>query len=210
MLTPDIKFPSKKEKGIVFLKNCISNPNIEIGDYTYYDRRNTDPEAFEKENVIFALTAKLTIGKFCQIAYGTKFVLEDANHQMNGFSTYPFFVFGMLTDLCPEWKNYHVELPKKGDTVIGNDVWFGHESMIMPGVTVGNGAIIAARSVVVKDVPPYSIVGGNPAKVLKMRFKEAVIERIQKVKWWDWDYDKITRNIAKIAAADIEALENAK
>ena len=207
MLMPDLKFPLENEKGIIFLKNFITNPNIEIGDYTYYDPRDQNPNAFEKENVIFGYTAKLKIGKFCQIAHGTKFFLEDSNHQMNGFSTYPFFIFGKLTEHCPEWANYTPEFPKKGDTVIGNDVWFGHKSMIMPGGKIGDGAIIAAGSVVVKDVAAYCIVGGNPAKVLKNRFSDEVIKKLQEICWWNWDYEKISRNISKIVAADIGALE---
>ena len=210
MLTPEEKSLSKSYKGLILLKNFITNKNIEIGDYTYYDNREKEYSAFEKENVIFALTAKLIMGKFCQIAYGTKFLLEDANHQMNGFSTFPFFSLGHISEHCPEWVNYNPIFPKKGNTIIGNDVWFGHECMIMPGVKIGDGAIIAARSVVVKDVPPYSVVGGNPAKVLRKRFPDDVIERLQKIKWWDWDYDKITRNIPKIVSADIDALENAE
>ena len=210
MLSPDTPYPLEKvTKSLLFLKNFIANPNIQVGDYTYYDGRDSG-ENFEKENVIFARSCRLIIGKFCQIAFGTKFLLSDANHQMSGFSTFPFFIFGKMGEGCPEWANYELNLPNKGDTIVGNDVWFGHESMIMHGVKIGDGAIIAARSVVVKDVPPYTIVGGNPAKVIRQRFSDEVIEQLLKIEWWNWDYEKITRNIRSIVGADIEALQKAK
>ncbi len=206
MLSPDTHFPIEKiSKEVIFLKNFISNPHIEVGDYTYYDGRDRAAH-FEKENVIFGYTARLKIGKFCQIAYGVKFFLSDSNHQMSGFSTYPFFVFGKHAEGCPEWQNYPLDLPEKGDTVIGNDVWLGHECAILPGVKVGDGAIIGAKAVVTKDVPPYAIVGGNPAKIIRMRFSDDVIARLLALRWWDWDFEKISRNIPAIAGADIEAL----
>lgn len=210
MLSPDTPYPLKTvTKAVIFLKNFITSPNIQVGDYTYYDGRDHG-EKFETENVIFARSCRLTIGKFCQIAYGTKFLLSDANHQMSGFSTFPFFIFGNMAEGCPEWANYKLDLPNKGDTVIGNDVWFGHESMIMQGVNIGDGAIIAARSVVVKNVPPYTIVGGNPAKMIRKRFSDEIMEQLIKIQWWNWDYEKITRNISAIVGADIEALLRAK
>jgi|GEM_PF-721646 len=209
MLSPDVLYPIEKAtKRVVFLKNFITNPNILVGDYTYYDGRE-EPERFQEENVVFGRSAKLFIGKFCQIAYGTQFILSDANHQMNGFSTFPFFIFGTMAEGCPEWAHYDIHL-SHGDTHIGNDVWFGHESSILPKVRIGDGAIIGAKAVVTKDVPPYAIVGGNPAKILRMRFPQEVIERLQKIRWWDWDYGKITRNLNAIAGGDIRALEEAK
>jgi len=210
MLSPDTLYPIEKAtRAVIFLKNFITNPNIQVGDYTYYDRRDRTI-SFEEENVIFARTCKLIIGKFCQLAYGTKFILSDANHQMSGFSTFPFFIFGKMGDGCPEWEHYELDFPHKGDTVIGNDVWFGHESVIMPAVKVGDGAIIAARAVVTRDVPPYAIVGGNPAKIIRMRFPDEMIDQLLEIRWWDWDYDKITRNIQAITGADIQKLLTAK
>lgn len=210
MLSPHTLYPIEKAtKGVVFLKNFITNPNIEVGDYTYFDGRKS-PETFETDNVIFARTCKLIIGKFCQIAYGTKILLSDANHQMNGFSTFPFFIFGMLGEGCPEWNDYEVDLPKGGDTIIGNDVWLCHKSMIMPKVTIGDGAIVGAGAVVTNDVPPYSIVAGNPAKVIRKRFSDSVIHELCEIRWWDWNYEKITRNIKSIVGADISALRHAK
>lgn len=210
MLSPDTKYPlAKATKEVIFLKNFIQNPNIQIGDYTYYDGRDR-PEKFETENVIFARTCKLIIGKFCALAYGTKFILSDANHQLSGFSTFPFFIFGKMGDDCPEWEKYTFVPSDKGDTIVGNDVWFGHESTIMAGVKIGDGAIIGAKAVVTKDVPPYTIVGGNPAQILKKRFSDEIISQLLQIQWWNWSYEKITRNIQAITGADIQALVNAQ
>lgn len=206
MLSPEEKYPLEKvTKSVVFLKNLITNPNIQVGDYTYFDGRD-NPESFEQNNVIFARSSKLIIGKFCQIAYGTKFFLSDANHQMSGFSTYPFFIFGTHNEACSQWKDYNIDLSSKGDTFIGNDVWFGHESVIMPAVTIGDGAIIGARAVVTKDVPSYAIVAGNPAKVVRYRFSQDVIAQLCDIQWWNWDYDTITQHIPDIVGADISKL----
>ena len=148
-------------KRVVFLKHCITNPSIEVGDYTYYDDPK-GPERFEKENVPYLYDfskEKLIIGKFCAIATGVQFITSSANHQLEGISTYPFAIMGH------GWEKEHdmAQLPNKGDTIIGNDVWFGCESTIMPAVKIGDGAIIGAKSVVTKDVPPYAVVGGNPS-----------------------------------------------
>lgn len=206
MLAPSLRYPIEKvTKDVIFLKNFITNPNIQVGDYTYYDGR-AHPDKFETENVIFARSCKLIIGKFCQIAFGTKFFLSDANHQMDGFSTFPFFIFGESAEGCPEWKDYELHLPNKGDTVVGNDVWFGHESAVMQAVKIGDGAIIAAKAVVTKDVPPYSIVAGNPAKIVRQRFSDEIVRELIKIQWWNWSYEKITRNIRAIVGADIQAL----
>ncbi len=206
MLSPETRYPiGKATKDVIFLKNFIKNPNIVVGDYTYYDGRS-HAENFETENVIFARSCKLIIGKFCQLAYGTKFIMSDANHQMSGFSTFPFFIFGNMGEGCPEWKDYELNLPNKGDTVIGNDVWFGHESVVVSAAKIGDGAIIAARAVVTKDVPPYTIVGGNPAKIIRKRFSDEIIEQLIRIQWWNWDYEKITRNIQAIVGADIQDL----
>lgn len=210
MLTPDTCYPIPKiSRGVVFLKNLIQNPNITVGDYTYYDGRSS-PERFEEDNVIFGHSCKLTIGKFCQIAYGTKFILSDANHQMSGFSAYPFFIFAKGSNTCPEWGEYPLDLPTQGDTTIGHDVWFGHESTIMPRVNIGNGAIIGAKAVVTKDVPPYTIVAGNPARIIRQRLPDTTIQALEEIQWWHWPYKKITRNIAAIAGFDLEKLRSAQ
>lgn len=191
---------------ICFIQNTVSNPNIIIGDYTYYDD-SEDSEDFER-NVLYHfpfIGDQLIIGKFCALAKGVKFIMNGANHKLDGFSTYPFYIFGNGWEkVVPQPE----ELPYKGNTVIGNDVWIGYETVIMPGVQVGNGAIIAAKSVVVSDIAPYTIFGGNPAKFIRQRFDDGMIEALLEVAWWNWDIEKITHNLEKIVAADIEALIN--
>ena len=168
-----------------FVKNVVKAPNVTIGDYTYYDD-DKHPEDFEKNNILFNYPEfgdHLMIGKFCQIASGTKFIMGPANHRLCSVTTYPFNVFG------GEWTNRtppHMEqLPRKGNTVIGNDVWIGRESVIMPGVKIGDGAIIAGYSVVAKDVPAYTVFGGNPAKFIKNRFDDELTALLLKFRWWD-------------------------
>lgn len=203
---PQDKHPMKGFPQICFIKNTVSNPHIIIGDYTYYD----DPEDSEdfQRNVLYHFPFVgdlLIIGKFCALARGVKFIMNGANHQLNGFSTYPFQIFGNgweKVDSQPE------ALSSKGNTVIGNDVWIGYETVIMPGVQVGDGAIIAAKSVVVSDVPPYTIFGGNPARFIRQRFDDEIIRSLLEIAWWDWEIEKITRNLDQIVAADIGALMN--
>ena len=159
-----------------FIKNVISAPNISVGDYTYYDD-DTDPAGFEKNNVLFnwpEFGDRLIIGKFCAIASGTKFIMGPANHRISSVTTYPFAVFGGAWERAVP--PHLSQLPHKGDITVGNDVWIGRESVIMPGVTIGDGAIIAAYSVVTRDVPAYHVAGGNPARVIKPRFESALID----------------------------------
>lgn len=190
----------KPAKELVFLKHFVHNPNIIVGDYTYYDDPHS-PEKFEYNNVRGGYFSKLTIGKFCQIAMDTTFILSDMNHHMDGFSTYPFFLFD-------PWKQYE-EVVIKGDTIVGNDVWFGTNAVIMPGVKIGHGAIIGAYAVVTKDVAPYTIVAGNPAKLIRKRFSNEIVADLLTIQWWDWEYDKITKNIRSIVGADIAQLKSA-
>lgn len=203
---PKDKHPMRGFPQICFIQNTVSNPNIIIGDYTYYDDPE-DSENFER-NVLYHfpfIGDRLIIGKFCALARGVKFIMNGANHKLDGFSSYPFQIFGNGWEkVAPQTG----ELPYKGDTVIGNDVWVGYEAVIMPGVQVGDGAIVAAKSVVVSDVSPYTIVGGNPAKCIRQRFEDDVIRALLEVAWWNWDIEKITHNLEKIVAADIEALIN--
>jgi virginiamycin A acetyltransferase len=139
------------------------------------------------------------------IASGVQFIMNGANHLTDTVSAYPFAIFGNGWEGAMEGKQY----PHKGNLVIGNDVWIGYEATLMAGITIGDGAIIAAKSVVTKDVPPYSIVGGNPAKVIRMRFDESQIRRLLELQWWNWPADKITRNVSLLTGMDIDALEQA-
>ena len=189
---------------VCFIRNTVANPNIVIGDYTYYDDPE-DSENFER-NVLYHypfIGDKLVIGKFCAIARGVKFIMNGANHKLSGFSSFPFSIFGNGWERVTPQPD---ELPYKGDTVIGNDVWIGYEAVIMPGVHVGDGAIVAARSVVARDVAPYTVVVGDPAMPVKQRFASEKIAALLELAWWDWDAEKITRNLEHIVAADIEAL----
>lgn len=187
---PNVIFPNEY-KTSCFIKNVVKASNISIGDYTYYDDDN-HPEAFEKKNILFNYPEfgdHLIIGKFCQIASGTTFIMGPANHRISSVTTYPFNVFGgAWQEHTPDHMS---QLPFKGDTIIGNDVWIGRECVIMPGVKIGDGAIIAAYSVVTKDVEAYSVVGGNPAKFIKKRFDDELISLLLKVKWWDFEPDKL-------------------
>ncbi|UEG52388.1 CatB-related O-acetyltransferase [Mucilaginibacter daejeonensis] len=200
--------PLEHYPNLVFLKNIITRPNIIVGDYTYYDD-TVDAYNFEK-NVLYHfefLGDKLIIGKFCAIASGAKFIMNGGNHELAPVSTFPFAIFGHGWEAVHEGADLTTKYPHKGDTVIGNDVWIGHDAMFMPGVKVGNGAIIATRSVVTHDVPDYAIVGGNPAKVIRMRYDEDTISRLLKLRWWDWDAETITRNVKLINSNDLDALE---
>ncbi|MGQ4878535.1 Vat family streptogramin A O-acetyltransferase [Billgrantia sp. LNSP4103-1] len=198
---PTTQHPIAGFPQVCFIKNVVKNPNIVIGDYTYYDDPE-DSENFER-NVLYHypfIGDKLIIGKFCAIARGVKFIMNGANHKLSGISTYPFQIFGNGWEkVMPEMH----ELPYKGDTVVGHDVWIGYDALIMPGVQIGNGAIVSSRSVVVNDVAPYTVVGGNPARPIKQRFSSEVVETLQSIAWWDWPVDKITRNLSLIVANDV-------
>ena len=181
---------------------------MQVGDYSYYNDFRLPVQNVRQLLAPYlhpSVPERLIIGKFVQIDHGVQFITSSANNQMDGFSTYPFAVFGE-----PWASSYQVKWLNKGDTVVGNDVWIGHEALIMPAVSLGDGAIIASRCVVTKDVPPYTIVGGNPAKIIRKRFNENMIDKLLTLKWWDWPIEKINRNIAVIVAADIYALMNAK
>lgn len=194
-------YPRTGDHQTVYLKDVITNPNIEVGEYTMYNDFVNDPREFEKNNVLYHYPVngdKLIIGKFCSIACGAKFLFTSANHKMSSLSTYPFPIFyeewGLdVKDIRNAWDN-------KGNIVIGNDVWIGYEAVIMAGVTIGDGAIIGTRAVVTKDVPPYTIVGGVPAKPIRKRFDDATVERLIKLRWWDWEHEKIAQSIAAIQA----------
>ncbi|WP_184545741.1 CatB-related O-acetyltransferase [Mucilaginibacter sp. FT3.2] len=202
------RYPMPHHQKLVFLKNIITNPNIEVGDFTYYDDFD-DPFNFER-NVLYHfdfIGDKLAIGKFCAIASGVKFIMNGANHEISPISTYPFAIFGNGWEKINEVANLTAKYPHKGDTIIGNDVWIGYNATIMPGIQIGDGAIIASQAVVTKDVPAYAVVGGNPAQVIRKRFSDAVIERLLKIAWWNWDVAKISTHLKLINSVDIDALE---
>lgn len=201
-------YPRTNDSTICYLKNIITNPNIIVGDFTFYNDYVHDPKDFEKNNVLYHYPYvnhdRLIIGKFCSIACGAKFLFNSANHTLNSLATFPFPIFPEEWDenmpVTDAWDN-------KGDIVIGNDVWIGYEAVIMAGVHIGDGAVIGTRAVVTKDVLPYTIVGGVPARKIRSRFDDKTIELLQQLKWWDWDPAKISKNLDAIRKADIEALK---
>lgn len=201
--SPSTRHPITGAERVAFLKNFITRPNIEVGDFTYYD----DPAGAERfeENVLYHfdfIGDRLIIGKFCSIAAGARFLMNGGNHHVATMSSYPFSIFGNGWEAAaPEsW-------PYKGDTRVGNDVWIGYGATILPGVTIGDGAVIGSLSVVASDVPPYAIVGGNPARVIRHRFDDATIARLLELRWWDWDIGRITQKVRAIAGTDLAALE---
>lgn len=201
-------YPRTGDTQTVYLRSVITRKTIEVGDFTIYNDFVNDPRDFEKNNVLYHYPIngdRLVIGKFCSIACGAKFIFNCANHALRSLSTYTFPLFFEEWDLpkselASAWDN-------KGDIIIGNDVWIGYEAVIMAGVTIGDGAIIGTRAVVTKDVAPYSIVGGIPAREIRKRFAPEVVERLRELRWWDWPEERIRKAIPAIQAGDVEALE---
>lgn len=200
-------YPRPHDGQTVYLKDVITGPNIEVGEYTIYNDFVRDPRDFEKNNVLYHYPVngdRLVIGRFCSIACGAKFMFTSGNHSMQSLANYTFPIFfdewGLdVKDICDAWDN-------KGDTVIGNDVWIGYEAVIMLGVKIGDGAVIGTRALVTKDVPPYTIVGSVPAKPIRRRFDDATVEKLEALRWWDWDEDRLKRALPAIQAGDIAAL----
>lgn len=192
-------YPRTGDKETVYLNGVVTDPGIHVGEYTMYNDFVNDPREFERNNVLYHYPInhdRLIIGKFCSIACGAKFIFNSANHTLSSLSTYPFPLFfeewGLKReDVTDSWDN-------KGDIVIGNDVWIGYEAVIMSGVTIGDGAVIGTRAVVTKDVPPYTIVGGVPAKTIRKRFSDETISELLKIRWWDWPEERIAQNIEAI------------
>jgi len=203
---PTSIYPRTGDRNTVYLQNVVRNPRIVIGEFTIHHDFD-DPTDFETANVLYLEPEnkdKLIIGKYVSIASGVKFIMSGANHKMSSFATFPFPVvaedWGLDQAIQEAWDI-------EGDTVIGNDGWLGYESMIMPGIHIGDGAVVAARSLVTKDVPPFTVVGGLPARVIKKRFSNEVIELLQALKWWDWDVKKVKENIKALTDGNYEALK---
>ena len=200
-------YPRSQGHSTVYLKNVVDDPSISVGDYTIYDDFVRDPRDFQRNNVLYHYPInreRLVIGKFCSIACGAKFLFNSANHTLRSLSTYIFPVlfeeWGLDVERIPEaWDN-------RGDIVIGNDVWIGYEAVVLAGVTIGDGAIIGTRAVVTRDVPPYTIVGGVPAKPIRTRFPEKTIQQLLELRWWDWPPERVASGIDAIQSGDLEAL----
>lgn len=206
-ISEDKIYPRTGDTETVYLKNVITNPDIEIGDYTIYNDFVHNPCDFQKNNVLYHYPVnhnRLLMGKFCSIACGAKFIFTSANHSLKSLSTYPFPIFfeewGLdVSDITDAWDN-------KGDIIVGNDVWIGYEAVILSGVTIGDGAIVGSRAVVTKDIPPYTIVGGVPAKPIRKRFDDVTIARLLELKWWDWSEERIKANLKIIQSGRIDEL----
>ncbi|NDV97574.1 antibiotic acetyltransferase [Dysgonomonas sp. 521] len=200
-------YPRENDSQTIYLNTVTKNPHIIVGDYTIYNDFVGDPTLFEKNNVLYHYPInkdRLIIGKFCSITCGAKFIFNSANHTLKSLSNYTFPLFYDEWDLekahvTDAWDN-------KGDIIIGNDVWIGYDAIIMAGVHIGDGAVIGTRAVVTKDVAPYTIVGGVPAKEIRKRFDEEIIAELLKLQWWDWPVDKIREAIPYIVNGDIGAL----
>lgn len=206
MPNPDESHPVPDLPSVTFLKHAITRPNIVVGDFTYYADKN-GADAFER-NVLYhfeAIGDKLIIGRFCSIAAGVRFLMNGANHRLDWFGNFPFHLFAQDPQDIPGAK-----LHNKGDTVIGNDVWIGNGATFLPGLKVGDGAIIGANAVVTADVAPYAVVGGNPARVLRYRFDEETIATLRSISWWNWSPEKIARHVAALCSLDLDALVHAR
>ena len=200
-------FPRTNDYQTIYLNTIINNPNIIVGDYTIYNDFVNDPTQFEKNNVLYHYPInqdRLIIGKFCSIACGAKFLFNSANHTLKSLSNYTFPLFFEEWEL--DKKNVASAWDNKGDIIIGNDVWIGYEAVIMAGVHIGDGAVIAARAVVTKDVPPYTIVGGTPARKIRMRFEEETIAKLQQIQWWNWPVEKIRQSLPYIMNGTVDRL----
>ena len=203
-------YPRTGDRQTVYLKAVVTRPSIQVGDYTMYNDFVNDPRDFERNNVLYHYPVnhdRLVIGKFCSIACGVRFLFNSANHAMGALSTYPFPLFyeawGLEKERVAEaWDN-------KGDIVVGNDVWIGYEAVILAGVTIGDGAVIGARALVTRDVPPYTVVGGVPARPSRRRFSEETAAALQRLRWWDWPRERIARCLPAIRSGDIGGLQAA-
>lgn len=204
-------YPRSQGHSTVYLQNVVSGPGISVGDYTMYDDFVNDPRDFQRNNVLYHYPEcnhdRLVIGKFCSIACGAKFLFNAANHSLCSLSSYPFPIFFEEWGLEPDPVSIARAWDNHGDILVGNDIWIGFEAVILAGVSIGDGAIIGSRAVVTKDVPPYTIVGGVPAKPIRRRFDNEIISKLLALRWWDWPEEKIHRNLKAIQAGNISALK---
>ncbi len=201
-------YPRSQGHSTVYLQNVVTDPSISVGEYTVYDDFVNDPRDFQRNNLLYHYPVnheRLVIGKFCSIACGAKFLFNSANHALGSLSTYPFPIF------FEEWGIGVEEIPRawdnRGDIVVGNDVWIGYEAIIQAGVTIGDGAVIGTRALVTKDVPPYAIVGGVPAKLIRKRFGEDTVEALLALRWWDWPEERIAANWEAIQSGRLGELK---
>jgi virginiamycin A acetyltransferase len=202
---PTVLHPVAGQDRVVYLKPLVTDPRIEVGEYTYYDDPD-DALGFERNAFLYGYgPERLIIGRYCAIAAGVRFVMPGANHADLGPSTFPFGIFG------EPWAELTMDLvmgaPSRGDTVVGNDVWLGYQALVLPGVTIGHGAVVAAASVVASDVPPYAIVGGNPARVIRRRYEDEDVERLLRAAWWDWPVELVTEHARTIMSGTPAELE---
>lgn len=201
-------YPRSDDRQTVYLKNVVTDPHIQVGDYTMYNDFVHDPRDFQTNNVLYHFPIngdKLRIGRYCSIACGAKFLFTSANHTLRSLSTYPFPLFWEEWNL--PWSTLTEAWDNKGDIVIGNDVWIGYEAVIMQGVTIGDGAIIATRAVVTDDVPPYTIVGGVPAKPIRQRYDAATVDHLLQLRWWDWPEEKLAAHLDALRSGSLKTLD---
>jgi virginiamycin A acetyltransferase len=203
---PTVVHPLEAQRRVVFLRPLVQSATIEVGEYTYYDSYD-DPLAFERDAVLYGFgPERLVIGRFCAVASHVRFLMPGANHADRGPSTYPFGIFGAG---WASTMDVVMSAPSRGDTIVGHDVWLGYSALVLPGVRIGHGAVVAAASVVARDVPPYAIVVGNPARVVRSRFSEEDVERLLRAAWWDWPIALVTeyaRTIMTGTAAELERI----
>lgn len=207
MANPKRVYPRSDDRRTVYLQSVVTDPGIQVGEFTMYHDFVHDPRAFQENNVLYHYPIngdRLRIGRFCSIACGAKFLFTSANHSLTSLSTYPFPLFYEEWGL--PWHQLTQAWDKRGDIVVGNDVWIGYEAVILSGVTIGDGAIVAARAVVTQDVPPYTIVGGVPARPLRTRYDQATIDRLLRLQWWDWPEEKLAPLLPAIQAGELSAL----
>jgi virginiamycin A acetyltransferase len=208
---PDVLQPLPQAPGLVLLKPLLARTpevtNVTAGSFSYYHDFD-DGLGFLSRNVLYNYGisgARLRIGAYCAIAHGARFVMPDANHAMAGPSTFPFGILGGAFAAALPLDEY--PWPPARDTVIGNDVWIGMEALVLPGVTIGDGAIIGAGAVVASDVPDYAVVAGNPAQVMRIRFDAATVARLKRLAWWDWPAERVARTVPALVKGDAAALE---